>query len=222
MKRQKNNQQTGFTLVELLVVLGIFSLVMASLLQFLTNFLNLKFNSEARQRMRNEATYVLDRIDYLIRNGLTIPDLCRTTAGAGEVTLGQVANSANTVTSVPVGKQGIIVKIKENDGTEVRKKVYLNNEGVIILVDDVTLVNGAATGYTKEIALTASEVETAKAPIIVENLTFECREDSFTNGLVVETNFDMTVQRQSMQAGDQSDLNEHFTKVTAVRNRFDY
>jgi prepilin-type N-terminal cleavage/methylation domain-containing protein len=65
-----------FTLVELMVAVAIFGILTVAIAQFLSSFLVMKFNAETLQRMRQEGNAALDQIDYFIRNGLTVPDIC--------------------------------------------------------------------------------------------------------------------------------------------------
>lgn len=66
----------SFTLVEVLVVIVIFSLLTIVVGRFLVVFFNLKYNAETVQRLRQEGNLALDQIDYLVRNSLTLPDIC--------------------------------------------------------------------------------------------------------------------------------------------------
>lgn len=209
----RTEEKEAFTLVELLVVLGVFGLIMFALLQFLTNFLNMKFNSEARQRIRTEGNYVVDQIDYLIRNGTTVPDIC------------QGINRENPDSGE---KNEIVTNFEETtNGVKqtIKKRVCLADKQ-IVLTEDIaaSCAEAAKTG----LLLTASREQSNKSPIIVNegSLTFRCEENSFTNGLVVTTKLTMTVERQSMGAGRKDgqplEIVESFTKTTAIRNRFDY
>jgi prepilin-type N-terminal cleavage/methylation domain-containing protein len=72
----KKKSRAAFSLIELMVVIAIIGLVTITLVQFMTHFMNVKFNAEMMQRIRQEGNYALDQIDFLIRNSLTIPDVC--------------------------------------------------------------------------------------------------------------------------------------------------
>lgn len=68
--------KSAFTLIELLVSVAIFGILSLLIAQFLVNFMNMKFNTETRQRIRQEGNYALDRIEFLVRNSITLPDIC--------------------------------------------------------------------------------------------------------------------------------------------------
>lgn len=221
---QKKNQ-SAFTLIEILVVLGIFSLVMVSLLQFLTSFLNMKFNTEARQRIRNEGNAAADKIDFLIRNSVTIPNVCRDNSN-GEVTAANVADKCYLGSTEC---HEIMVNVNETVGMQtvmVKKSLKTDTAGTIVLCDNPNTVN------EKCVSLTAKVTQTKNAQITVgkditdtnylDDITFFCRNDEFTNGLIVTVEFPMLVKRKSMQAADAPVITETFVKNVAVRNRFDY
>ena len=221
MKKTEENRQNAFTLIEILVVLGIFSLVMTALLQFLTGFLNMKFSTEARQRIRNEGNSAADQIDFLVRNSVTIPNVCRD-------------NTTQTITDqCYLGSSDchqLIVNVNETTGTQttVIKKLLKAEEGMI------KLCTNPSTANEKCVALTASKEQTKNAQITIggtaataitpnpDDLQFSCRNDEFTNGLIVTVKFPMVVKRKTMQATDTKIITESFVKDIAVRNRFDY
>lgn len=68
--------RSAFTLIEILIVAVIFSILSLAVGRFLITFLNLKLSAETIQRIRQEGNYALDQIDYLLRSGLTMPDVC--------------------------------------------------------------------------------------------------------------------------------------------------
>ena len=68
--------RSAFTLIEILIVAVIFSVLSLAVGRFLITFLNLKLSAETIQRIRQEGNYALDQIDYLLRSGLTMPDVC--------------------------------------------------------------------------------------------------------------------------------------------------
>lgn len=226
MKKEEKIKLSAFTLIEILVVLGIFSLVMVSLLQFLTSFLNMKFSTEARQRIRNEGNDAADQIDFLVRNSVTIPNVCRDNSN-GEVT------DANPNDKCYLGSTDcheIMVNVNEvvDSQTVMRKKLLKTTvEGTINLCN-----NPGDAANERCIALTANKTQTKNAQITVGNdpnddnhlddITFSCRNDEFTNGLIVTATFPMMVQRKSMQEAEAKIITETFVKNIAVRNRFDY
>jgi type II secretory pathway pseudopilin PulG len=74
--QQPRKTQTAFTLVEMIVAVACFGMVTVAIGQFLSNFLIIRFNAEALGRIRSEGNDALDHIDNLVRNGITLPDVC--------------------------------------------------------------------------------------------------------------------------------------------------
>lgn len=197
MKKNKS-KLTGFSLIELLVVLAIFSLVMVALLQFFTNFLNLKFNAEARQKMQSEGNYLMDRIDFLIRNSITIPNIC----DAGKIGTDQAVLMTNLE--------------NENGGAD----GFIQKNGVYLVGEQVRLVQGTSNADSRsEIELTSGLY--SSLPLSVTNLEFKCEENRFTGGLIVTTSFRINLVRESL-GSNVKEITEDFERKTAVRNRFDW
>jgi prepilin-type N-terminal cleavage/methylation domain-containing protein len=218
-------RQSAFTLIEILVVLAIFSLVMISLLQFLTSFLNMKFSTEARQRIRNEGNGAADKIDFLVRNSVTIPNVCRDNS-TGLIT---AANPSEKCFLNGTDCHEIIVNVNEMTNGQtvmVKKSLKTDTDGTI------KLCNNPNTSNEECVSLTASIDQTKNAQITIgedpsdtnylDDIIFSCRNDEFTNGLLVKVEFPMMVKRKSMQATDTPVITETFVRNIAVRNRFDY
>ncbi len=218
-------RQTAFTLIEILVVLGIFSLVMISLLQFLTGFLNMKFSTEARQRIRNEGNGAADQIDFLVRNSVTIPNVCRDNS-AGVIT---AADPNDECFLDGTNCHEIIVNVNETkDGQAVivKKSLKTNADGTIKLCSNPNTASESCVSLTANIEQTKNaQITVGKDPLdtnYLDDITFSCRNDEFTNGLIVKVEFPMMVKRKSMQATDAPVITETFVRNIAVRNRFDY
>ncbi|MDO5561831.1 MAG: type II secretion system protein [bacterium] len=167
-------KQAGFTLIEMLVVLGIFGLVMTGILEFLTSFLNMRFNAQARQAMSTQGNYAIDRIDLILRNGVTIPNICTT------------ANLKKTFHKFETNLEG-------NDSSILMKKATVE------LTDDKIKVQQGDAAATE---LTTNA--TGKMKLTVTQLDFTCDKDEFTGGLVVTTKMTMQIARQSTGAEEKT------------------
>ncbi len=240
-QEQKQKSQEAFTLVELLVVLGIFSVLMAALLQFLTNFLNLQYSAEARTRIRNEGNVAIDQIEFLVRNGVTIPNVCREKAEAessGDTPGCHREEGANC--------QNLKVNLNDN-GEIVKYEAKVDDEGAIVLIETRQNLDIPEEMLIQTRILTAIEGQTKNAPVqvmdavrvaeaneviedrgedeeMMKNFGFSCVLDEFTGGLLVTIQVPMEVKRQSIQAQEDEQLQiyEQLTREVAVRNRFTY
>lgn len=67
MKKKKENNQ-GFTLLEMLVVITILSIVVVILAGVLVGFLRVKFKNDTRIKVKAEGGLIMERIEYYIRN----------------------------------------------------------------------------------------------------------------------------------------------------------
>jgi prepilin-type N-terminal cleavage/methylation domain-containing protein len=71
MKKTKNSQK-GFTLVELLLYMGIFSILLVFLMQLFTMILDVHLESQATSSVEQDGGYILSRFFYDIHNGTDI------------------------------------------------------------------------------------------------------------------------------------------------------
>lgn len=198
---QLREKKTAFTLVELLIVLSIFSLVMAALLQAFVSFLNLKYNAEARQKIQSEGNYLMDRIDFLVRNGNTIPDAC-------------FDSKLNT----PQGSLSVNLENTVNN-----KGIYQKNKILLDTAAKQIILKRGYSDKTAEPDLQLTSGQSKNLSLEIYDLSFLCREDSFTKGLIVESKFTVRLKRKSLKAERASDtIEETFSRKTAVRNRFDW
>lgn len=62
----------GFSLIELLIYMGIFSILLISLLQFFGSILSVKFESEATSSVTEDGRYILARLSYDMRKATTV------------------------------------------------------------------------------------------------------------------------------------------------------
>jgi prepilin-type N-terminal cleavage/methylation domain-containing protein len=234
----------AFTLIELMVAVAIFGMLSVLLGQFFVNFTKLKFNAETVQRIRQEGNYVLDRIDYLLRNSLTLPDVCvgsnRDVAGTtrgesgfdpadgggGNPFLAQTDRHelrAN-ISGMSTGQfQRALVKIENADDD---LAVAAGGPLVIYLppptTSTATLVRHGASGFIDDdykIYLTSEVGAVGTATkFLVRDLIFDCQHNHFTGGYVVTTSFNITYNRSTLSQYLAEDwLREDFERKTAIR-----
>lgn len=77
MMIQKFKKQKGFTLVELLLFMGIFSILLVILFQLFSSILSTHAESQATSSVDQDGNFILSRLAYDIHNasGITIPFL---------------------------------------------------------------------------------------------------------------------------------------------------
>ncbi|MBQ6436394.1 type II secretion system protein [bacterium] len=192
--QKQNGKKSAFTLIELLVAVAIFGILSVTLAQFLTSFLLMKFNAETRLRMRQEGNYALDRIEFLVRNGVTQPQCVGNNLRV---------NYQRTVTDYPQRAQ---VRYDSSNGqlflVECAKKKHsecassvANNKGV-----SLTTITGDGQAFK------------------VTSYSLTCTpKDSFTQGFVVTVKFDLTYNRRVLSGNDKP-ITEHFERQVSVRN----
>ena len=188
-------KHASFTLIEMLVVLGIFSLVMTGILEFLTSFLNMRFNAQARQTISTQGNYAIDKIDLILRNGITVPNICMAGQGLGS------AQSTFTTNLENKSDASTALMEKASVSLDLNNAQIISTQGAI--TQNLTLKN------------------TGKSQLQASNLRFTCSKDPFTGGLIVTTNFTLSITRSSTGAQEQT-ISETFTKKTALRNQADF
>lgn len=72
MKKNIKNSQKGFTMIELLLYMGIFSILLVVLMQLFTAILDVHLGSQATSSVDQDGNYILARLSYDIRNGSDI------------------------------------------------------------------------------------------------------------------------------------------------------
>ncbi len=74
---KKSNNKKGYTLIELIIVIGIFSLLIASITGFFVVTIRGKAKSQARIEAQEQARIVVDRIAYEIRRAKSVNALSK-------------------------------------------------------------------------------------------------------------------------------------------------
>lgn len=71
-KNKKQKLESGFTIVELLLYMGIFSILLVVLLQLFTTILSSHSESQATSSVDQDGSYILARLSYDIHNASSI------------------------------------------------------------------------------------------------------------------------------------------------------
>lgn len=210
-------QKPAFSLIELLVSIAIFGILSILIAQFLVSFMNMKFNAETRQRIRQEGNYALDRIDFLIRNSITLPDIC-------------CKNRAIPCVALEPGKsqsyRGGLKFNTQGSGTNFfkRHRVKIINGELVVFspTSSSTKHNDTTTGwwdnYDNSISLTTAKTgSSGTVPFTISNFIFSCSQDSFTKGYIVKIEFTITYDRKTFSSNSPPII-EKFTREVAVVN----
>ena len=234
------SKQDAFTLIELLVCIAIFGILVVALGQFLSSFLLMKFSAETRIRMRQEGNYALDRIDFLVRNSVTLPKLCDGLS-AGNSKANGTDKDGNTVGDGPPAvlktNTAPTTQFTKYDRSLVRLGEQPDSQNELLLFNNFgNLSDGAPrthkhndpsnTDYDSAyfddednaINLTSSlEGQTGTIPFKIYGLSFTCTRDPFTDGYIVTTRFSMEYDRRTLSK-TADPIVEHFKRETPVVN----
>jgi prepilin-type N-terminal cleavage/methylation domain-containing protein len=202
----KNKNQSGFTLIELLVAIAIIAIVLVGLLLMLTSFLRVRNNNEAEQAVKTEGNYALDRIEFAIRNSITMPDVCCQLS-----TTPITCNGTNTPT---LPNSMTVISAQNATG---RANAHVHQR--ILLQNNRIQIGGVAAGAT------FNNITTENA--IVSQLTFNCQVEQYgsptqrafvTVRFLLETS-DLT-DRDNLS--DINRLGQQFERRVAVGNNHTY
>ena len=69
-------KQTGFTLLELLVIISITGILAVVITNIMVTFVQVKYASDVQNQLQTEANFAADRIESLLVNSNQIPDIC--------------------------------------------------------------------------------------------------------------------------------------------------
>lgn len=66
------NRQSGFTLIELVVTVGLLSLLMITVSAMFMTTLNSNLRTQVRQQIKDEGAFILERFEFMLRNASTL------------------------------------------------------------------------------------------------------------------------------------------------------
>ena len=234
----------AYTLVELLVAIAVMGLLSVGLMGFLGNFLNLKIRAEAKLRIREEGNYALDRIEYLIRNSITLPDICMSgtstledvckTSGGGICTNGAYGSAATTI------KLNLRGENRTTDYIHRMRVFYTSTSasstspayGDIVEVSTYPSCSGSTQckhnetpsgGWVKTHGYSLTRAGSGSVGALtnsfnVSSFSAQCFYDkAFSNGYIVRVKFAIEYQRKSLNAHEET-LREEFARDVAIRN----
>ncbi|MBQ6449381.1 type II secretion system protein [bacterium] len=219
----------AFTLVELLVTVAVMGLLSVGLLGFLGNFLDLKIRAEAKLRIREEGNYALDRIEYLVRNSITLPDICMQYSGGYSTTntLEDQCKASGCTTGVAGIPSTSIIKF--NLRGENRTTDYIHRMRVFFQDNELIEVSTYPSGKTHSDTLAKTDgysltragsgsISAASNSFKVTDFKAQCFYDkAFTNGYIVNIKFNIKYERNTLNNRSAS-VEEHFERNVAVRN----
>lgn len=107
--RSNMKKQKGFSLIEMLVYMGIFSILLITLMQFFGSILDVKLESEATSSVTQDGRFIISRLSYDIHRTSTLP-----TPGTQDTSLTLSIDSTNYTYSL----NGDNLEIKNNATNE--------------------------------------------------------------------------------------------------------
>ncbi len=158
MKRKQNTflNQPGFTVVELLLYMGIFSILLVVLMQIFTSILSVHAESQATSQVEQDGSYILARLTNDIHKASTI---ATPTLG----TTGQTIHITGSGIDETVSQNGTDLKLTNNTSSS---SEFLNSANTNVTVSFQTLGNvlsstpaptpAATVKYSVQIQLTVT------------------------------------------------------------------
>ena len=226
--QQKNSPNHGFTLVELLVAIAIFSVVLVGLFAMLTSFLKIRNGDQTEQLLATEGNYILDRLEFLVRNGVTMPDVCCTQAVGTGVT--KCNGSADVISGINPTPAAMQTRLLEDDAGGQFRRTVLNQVSLFYdaatKITHVQLGTGGNTSSLTNTNLSSDQVQAS-------NLQFHCLVTdvdgaagaavglgSPARSAAVTISFTLTTQRDLL--GALPEMSMTFSRQVAVGNNFPY
>ena len=229
-------RQSAFTLIEMLVALAIFGLMAGGMARLMLSFVMLRANTDARVRIRQQGNNALDRVEYVVRNGVTLPNVCE---GPREL----VANKNGCMYSSGGCQSGPFAVLKANilpPNTGATPSIFFERVEIGVKNKEIVYFDKKSSGwdaggsscanrhcegdgfshsFANCVRLTDSKANAAisSKAFEVQDLQFACRYDPFTEGYIVSVNFTIEYGHQTRSGGDQV-LTEKFSREIAVRN----
>ncbi len=106
----------GFTLVEMLIYMGIFSIMLIALTQIFTSIIDVQLESQSNGSVSQDGQYILARLSYDIGRAQDIATPSAVALGTPSTTLGLVMNDVNGVNYTYASNSGNLAVVN-NLGT---------------------------------------------------------------------------------------------------------
>lgn len=110
---KKKSSQCGVTLIELLLYMGIFSMLLMVLVELFGMIVNVNLESQATSAVSQDGRYILNQMTYTIRQAktFTLPSGLGTTNAGSQLQFTTTGGTTYTYTlsSDPVGQQKLMV-----------------------------------------------------------------------------------------------------------------
>ncbi len=106
----------GFTLVEMLIYMGIFSIMLIALTQIFTSIIDVQLESQSNGSVSQDGQYILSRLTYDIQRAQDIATPSAQALGTPSSTLGLVINDVNGTSYTYASSSGNLV-VTNNLGT---------------------------------------------------------------------------------------------------------
>lgn len=199
MKLTSSNKEQGFTLIELMTAIAILAIILVGLLAMLSSFLKVRNNDQTEQGLKTEGNYVLDRVEFLVRNGVTMPDIC-----------------CDRDSKLCQGKTGQdVLQVKLNDG---------NSNGRLVL-NRISNDVGRVQLETGKNETDPSMLKTylSSDQVTVSNLSFDCDvQDSRSpvSRATVKISFELSQDKDLLGGGVLVQM--PFSRSVAVGNNYSY
>lgn len=112
LKNSNTNKGAGFTLVELLLYMGIFTIFLAITLQLFGSIFDVQLESEAVSSVSSDGKYIIERFSYDVNQATSVSDPI--SFGSSNPTLSFVSNGQNLTYSL---SNGDLILANSTEGT---------------------------------------------------------------------------------------------------------
>lgn len=166
----KKNSQSGVTLIELLLYMGIFSMLLMVLVQLFGAIVNVNMEAQSTSAVSQDGRYILNEMTYTLRQAKTFA----LPAGLGSANAGtqlQFTTTGGTtytytLSSDPVGQQKLMI----SDGVSSEQ---LNSEGTTVSNLSFTRLATSGTSGKSTVTISFTLTSTTRAQKGYQQETFE-------------------------------------------------
>jgi len=201
---RQTDSESGFSLLELTVALGVLTVVMGAAVMLLNNFQKASRASEIYAEAERNGRFAVSRLNEIIRS-----------AGCNPTSLTSVNNTA--FLTFPGGSGGSSVRLLSDlDGDGVFNSSVSSNSDVIVTSEDVTLqLNGNSLQLVDN---TPAPAGTTRSPITIAD---DIRSVSFTDpdGTAHSVVVDIVAMPTGIRTGDANYIEIEFKSNIRLRNR---